>query len=214
MLKAEKITKVFGHPTEVQVLRGIDLEVEKGETVAIMGASGEGKSTLLLILGTLETPTTGTLEIAGQKVSSPAKLRNSTLGFVFQSFHLLPDYSVIDNVLMPARIGRRPTKEMLPRAEMLLERVGLSHRRNFPAKLLSGGEQQRVSIARALCNNPPLIFADEPSGNLDHKTSELIHELLMELVHEEGKTLIAVTHDQTLASCCHRVYTLQDGILS
>ena len=206
MLVAKGITKRFDR---LEILRGIDLEVGKGETLAIVGASGEGKSTLLHILGTLETATSGTLEIMGSKAGG-AKMRNRQLGFIFQSFYLMEDYDVLANVMMPAKIARRDAKE---RATELLEKVGLSHRLHHPAKLLSGGEKQRVAIARALCNNPPLIFADEPSGNLDHKTSEAIHELLFGLVGDEGKTLIIVTHDRALAAKCDRTCTLQDGVL-
>lgn len=215
MLKAEKISKRFLHPSQVEVLRDINLEVEEGQTVAITGASGEGKSTLLHILGKLEPPSSGTVTIAGES-SNVSKLRNQALGFVFQSFYLFNDYSVIDNVLMPARIARQAThrgSKAYGHAEQLLSRVGLGHRRDFLAKLLSGGEKQRVAIARALCNDPPLILADEPSGNLDHRTSQSIHDLLLNVVSEEGKTLVVVTHDQTLAKCCDRVYTLQGGIL-
>ncbi len=210
ILEAKQLMKRFSKPTVVDILKGVDLSVEAGETVAIMGASGEGKSTLLHILGTLEDPSSGELLIAGKSKVSPS-MRNAQIGFIFQSFFLLEDYSTLDNVLMPARIGRRKNQET--RARELLHRVGLSHRSDFPAKLLSGGEKQRVAIARALCNNPDLIFADEPSGNLDHANSSAIHDLLMRLVQEEGKTLITVTHDQTLAGLCNKTYRLQDGLL-
>ena len=210
ILEAKNLTKKFLHPTEVEVIRNVDLTVEAGETVAIMGASGEGKSTLLHILGTLEDPTSGSLLICGKK-GSP-RLRNTTIGFVFQSFFLLEDYTALDNVLMPARIGRRKKQEA--RARDLLDRVGLSHRADFPVKLLSGGEKQRVAIARALCNDPDLLMADEPSGNLDHNTSDKIHSLLIDLVKSEGKTLLTVTHDQRLADLCDRTLTLCNGQLT
>jgi lipoprotein-releasing system ATP-binding protein len=207
ILEAKGLSKKFGHPVEVEVLRHIDLTVNPGETVAIMGTSGEGKSTLLHILGTLEDPTSGTLLITG-KQGSP-RLRNQTIGFVFQSFFLLEDYTALENVLMPARIGRR--KGMKARGRKLLERMGLGHRIDFPVKLLSGGEKQRVALARSLCNDPPIIMADEPSGNLDHETSDKIHSLLLDVVRSEGKTLITVTHDQALADLCDRVLILRNG---
>ncbi len=210
ILEAKSLTKTFLHPTEVEIIRNVDLTIEAGETVAIMGASGEGKSTLLHILGTLEDPTSGSLLICGKK-GSP-RLRNTNIGFVFQSFFLLEDYTAVDNVLMPARIGRRKKQEA--RARHLLDRVGLSHRADFPVKLLSGGEKQRVAIARALCNDPDLIMADEPSGNLDHKTSDLIHTLLLDVVRTEGKTLLTVTHDERLAERCDRRLTLCNGQLT
>jgi lipoprotein-releasing system ATP-binding protein len=219
LLQAKEIRKSFRHPAEVEILKGINLEVHAGETLAIMGASGEGKSTLLQILGTLESPSSGQLLIQGEPVTpsrAPA-LRNAQIGFIFQSFFLLEEHTALQNVLMPARIARRKTRpgsQAWQAAEALLERVGLSHRRDFPVKLLSGGEKQRVAIARALCNDPPLILADEPSGNLDHTTSESIHALLLDLVQEKERTLIAVTHDQTLANMCHRQVRLAEGLLT
>lgn len=216
-LEAKGVKKTFTHPVAVEVLRGIDLEVAPGETVAIVGASGEGKSTLLQILGTLEPVSAGTVEIAGQPVNArtAAHLRNRHIGFVFQSFYLLEDYSTLQNVLMPARIGRRdtsPRSETYHKAMERLERVGLADRAHFPVKLLSGGERQRAAIARALCNEPQLLLADEPSGNLDGATSEAIHKLLLESV-EGDRSLITVTHDLTLAQCCDSVYTLTNGTL-
>ncbi|MCP5469866.1 MAG: ABC transporter ATP-binding protein [Chlamydiales bacterium] len=209
ILKARNLKKWFERPQKVEVLRGIDLTVEAGTSVAIMGTSGEGKSTLLHILGTLEAPTEGTLEIAGEPNPTP-ELRNQKIGFVFQAFNLLEDYTVLQNVMMPALIaGKRDEK----RALKLLERVGLLHRASFPAKLLSGGEKQRVAIARAFCNDPAIIMADEPSGNLDHDTSQLIHKLLLECVKEEGKALIVVTHDTELAKLCDKTYQLINGEL-
>lgn len=216
LLRAKGLKKAFGNPTPVAILKGIDLEIEAGETLAIMGASGEGKSTLLHILGTLEAADAGDLFIGGKRVTNGAapKIRRKTIGFIFQSFFLMEDYTALDNVLMPARIARGLNTEARLRAEALLERVGLGHRLDFPAKLLSGGEKQRVAIARALCNNPDLIMADEPSGNLDHQNSQAIHELLLELVRDEGKTLITVTHDDSLATLCDRRMLLQEGQLT
>lgn len=218
-LSAKNIRKVFHRPTEVEVLRGVSLDLFPGESLAIMGASGEGKSTLLQILGTLEEPTSGELYIAGKSVAvnPPPVLRNRHIGFVFQSFNLLEDYTVLQNVLMPALIagkdiGKHSTA--YAHALQLLNKVGLSARVHFHTKLLSGGEKQRVALARAFCNDPEIILADEPSGNLDHETSHHIHELLIESVQEFNKSLIVVTHDAELASLCSQKLMLRDGYLT
>lgn len=218
ILTANQLKKSFYFPTKIEILKGINLDVRRGETIAIMGRSGEGKSTLLQILGTLETPCSGSLEIDGASISAfnKSKMRNQKLGFIFQSFHLLEDYTTLENVLMPARIARQPVSIGSPayqRACSLLTRVGLADRMQFNTKLLSGGEKQRVAIARALCNDPELIFADEPSGNLDRQTSIQIHNLLLNFAHEYHKTLIIVTHDQELAALCQRQYRLHEGQL-
>lgn len=218
VLEAVDLHKAFYHPVEVSLLRGITLQVKRGETVAIMGRSGEGKSTLLHVLGTLETPCSGQIKIAGMSASplNRSQLRCKHMGFVFQSFHLLEDYTVLENVLMPARIDRSRTgsgTEMYSRACHLLERVGMDKRIHFNTKLLSGGEKQRVAFARALCNDPELIFADEPSGNLDKENSRIIHELLMSLASEDGKAVVIVTHDPDLAALCSTRYRLVDGVL-
>ncbi|MFS8562851.1 MAG: ABC transporter ATP-binding protein [Rhabdochlamydiaceae bacterium] len=196
ILSAKKIAKRYTSPTPVEVLSDISLDIHEGETVAITGKSGEGKSTLLHILGTLEKPTSGHLEICNinptpQNVSH---LRNKSIGFIFQSFNLLENYTTIENVLMPAKIGRLDTAPKSPayaHAKALLEEVGLSERANFPAKLLSGGEKQRAAIARAFCNDPDIIFADEPSGNLDHAHSCIIHALLIGSAKKETKLLLS-----------------------
>lgn len=219
ILKAHQITKHFTSPTPVEVLRGISLEVEKGSSLAIMGKSGEGKSTLLHILGTLERPSAGEIEICGQKahLCPPHELRNRHIGFIFQSYHLLEEYTVLDNVLMPARIARKPIHKGSPchlRALELLDALGLSARAHFFAKLLSGGEKQRTAIARALCNDPELILADEPSGNLDQGHSHAIHTLLLDVTKRYGKTLIVVTHDKELSHLCDKVCILKDGALA
>ncbi len=218
VLEAEELHKSFYQPAEVSILRGVSLKVHRGETVAIMGASGEGKSTLLHVLGTLEPPCKGKLTIAGQHVTAfnRSVLRRNNIGFVFQSFHLMEDYTVLDNVLMPARIARaniRKGSVSYARAIDMLERVGLGERLDFNTKLLSGGEKQRVSLARALCNDPDLILADEPSGNLDHSNSQRIHELLISVAHDENRGVIIVTHDQELADLCDTRYQLRGGLL-
>ncbi|MCH9626416.1 MAG: Lipoprotein-releasing system ATP-binding protein LolD [Chlamydiales bacterium] len=218
ILSAKKIRKTFTHPVSVEVLKGVSIEVFPGKSIAIMGASGEGKSTLLQILGTLEAPTEGELIIAGKSITHhpPPTLRNQHIGFVFQGYNLLEDYSVLQNVLMPALIAGRPIhrgSSIYTHACSLLDRVGLSHRIHFTTKLLSGGEKQRVALARALCNDPELLLADEPSGNLDHETSSRIHELLFHSVKELNKSLIVVTHDHTLAELCDRKLILCDGQL-
>lgn len=218
VLEAKKIRKAFYNPAHVQILKNVNLTVSHGDTVAIMGRSGEGKSTLLQILGTLESACEGTLEIDGIPVShfNKSALRNKKLAFIFQSFHLLEDYTAIENVLMPARIAREkisPGSEAHQRACDLLEHVGLAHRRDFNTKLLSGGEKQRVAIARALCNDPDIILADEPSGNLDRQTSYHIHDLLINFAKNHQKSLIVVTHDEVLATLCQHRYHLVDGEL-
>lgn len=217
-LKARQISKAFYKPITIPLLKGIDLEAHAAETIAIMGRSGEGKSTLLHILGTLESCCSGTLTIADQEVSkfNKTKIRNKHIGFIFQSFHLLEDYTVLDNILMPARIGRHPVGQGSPihqRALELLDSVKLLDRGKFHTKLLSGGEKQRIAIARALINNPDVILADEPSGNLDHQTSLEIQDLLFNFARQKNKALIIVTHDAELAKRCDKVYFLQDGNL-
>ncbi|MBS0604089.1 MAG: ABC transporter ATP-binding protein [Verrucomicrobia bacterium] len=219
ILKAHQISKRFSAPSPVVVLKEIDFEISRGESIAIVGKSGEGKSTLLHILGTLEKPCSGTLEICGQDIrtASLPQLRNRHIGFIFQSYNLLEDYTVLDNVLMPAKIARaeiRPGSPVHQRALLLLETVGLKERTLFPAKLLSGGEKQRAAIARALCNDPDLILADEPSGNLDNSHSQEVHALLLRLAKDFNKALIVVTHDKELSSLCDKTLLLKDGNLS
>lgn len=218
LLQATELTKTFSHPAKIEVLKGISLDIFPGQSVAIMGASGEGKSTLLQILGTLEAPTDGELSISGQKVTkrNAPFLRNRHIGFVFQAFNLLEDYSALHNVLMPALIARRDISkgsEAYCNALELLDQVGLSQRAHFSTKLLSGGEKQRVAIARALCNNPSLILADEPSGNLDRETAKTIHDRLLYSARTLQKGLILVTHDQQLAALCDFQMRLSQGQL-
>jgi lipoprotein-releasing system ATP-binding protein len=219
VIKARNISKKFLSPTPVSVLTHIDLDLYRGESIAIVGKSGEGKSTLLHILGTLEKPCEGTLEICGLDAASAplAPLRNQRIGFIFQSCNLMDDYTALDNILMPARIARLPTHKGTPAYEhamMLIEAVGLQDRVHFLSKFLSGGERQRVAIARALCNDPDLILADEPSGNLDNSHSKQIHSLLIHLAKEFNKSLVVVTHDKELSSLCAKTLYLKDGRLS
>ncbi len=218
ILSAKNICKKFNAPNEIEILKDVNLDLYQGQSIAIMGASGEGKSTLLQILGTLDEPTSGSIVIAGKSVAQKPSpiLRNAHIGFVFQAYHLLEDYSVLQNVLMPALIGGKDISKNSPsynRALSLLDRVGLSSRVHFQSKFLSGGEKQRAALARALCNDPEIILADEPSGNLDHATSSHIHELLMEAVKEFNKALIVVTHDTNLASLCDKKLILCNGVI-
>lgn len=219
ILNAHKIQKIYKNPVDVEILKSISLKLMAGQSIAIMGASGEGKSTLLHILGTLESPTSGSLEICSKTIQAKNRcsIRNCDIGFIFQSFHLLEDYSTLDNILIPAKIARKSTKKnsmAYLRAEKLLDHVGLRSRAHFSTKVLSGGEKQRVSIARALCNDPKIILADEPTGNLDHQTSLKIHQLLMGTCKRENKGLIIVTHDPELAKLCDLIYRLENGLLS
>lgn len=203
ILQAKNLVKSYQN---TPVLKGVSLAVKKGESVAICGRSGEGKTTLLHILGSLEEPDQGSVEIAGK--TSPREIRSSHVGFIFQAYYLLEDFTALENVLMPARIARKPAPKAF--GLELLAKVGLEKQADLPAKLLSGGERQRVAIARALCNDPDLILADEPTGNLDRENGQKIGRLLLSL----NKTLILVTHDPSLASLCHHQYLLQDGFLS
>lgn len=219
LLSAKGIQKSFYYPSKIQILNGIDLTVQGGQSIAIIGRSGEGKSTLLQILGTLENPCAGELKFGEELVSHSNKttIRNKNIGFIFQSFHLLEDYSAFENVLMPARIARKDTSKgstSEERAWELLEKVGLAHRAHFHTKYLSGGEKQRVALARAMCNDPSIIFADEPSGNLDRNTSNIIHEILLRFAENPEKALVLVTHDRELASLCSKQYELKNGLLT
>lgn len=215
LLKAHKISKRFSKPHARELFKEISLSVEPGESVAITGASGEGKSTLLHILGTLDLPSDGKVTILGHDVSAfnRAKLRREHMGFIFQGFHLLEEYTVLENVLMPARIARKEGKHFLERAYFLLEKVGLKEKVHFRTHLLSGGEKQRVALARALLLDPKLLLADEPSGNLDPVNAQEVHTLLLSLTQLEQKGLIVVTHNLELAAKCAKKYTLSQGTL-
>ena len=213
MIKATGIEKSFG---SLKVLKGVDMQVDKAEVVSIMGASGAGKSTLLQILGTLSTPDAGSLLIDGVdvlKLSSKglAEFRNLRLGFVFQFHHLLPEFTALENVMIPAFIAGRGRKDAEQRAKDLLTDMGLAERLTHKPSELSGGEQQRVAIARALINEPAVLFADEPSGNLDTKTKEEIHRLFFDLRDKYGQTVVIVTHDPELARMCDRSLFMVDG---
>ena len=214
IISATKICKSFG---SVQVLKGVDFEADSKEVVAIMGASGAGKSTLLQIMGTLLTPDSGTLEIDGVNPlamgsKALAAFRNKHIGFVFQAHHLLPEFSAVENVMIPALIGGTSARDARTRAEKLLDLVGLSGRLSHKPSELSGGEQQRVAIARAIVQSPAILFADEPSGNLDSRTKEDIHALFFRLREELGQTIVIVTHDPSLAALCDRTCHMQDGL--
>ncbi|MCB1113198.1 MAG: ABC transporter ATP-binding protein [Chlamydiia bacterium] len=215
ILSAKNIKKRFTHPTPIEVLSQIDLDILPGDSVAIMGRSGEGKSTLLQILGTLDTPTEGTLQLLGKSaLKGTDNLRNRHIGFVFQQFNLLEDFTALENVMMPARIGRKDFSQAKQKALEMLELVGLKERAHHFAKQLSGGEKQRVSIARAFFNDPDIILADEPTGNLDKATAEAIHTLLLNFAHDQNKALLLVTHDPELARLCKKQYTLSGGCLT
>jgi lipoprotein-releasing system ATP-binding protein len=202
----------------VEVLRDVTLEVEEGQMVAVIGASGVGKSTLLHVLGGLDSLDGGAVVVDGVAVhglsdAGRVAFRNQRVGFVFQFHHLLPEFSALENVEMPLRIGRVPVAEGRPRAQALLERVGLSHRLTHRPGTLSGGEQQRVAIARALVNSPALLLADEPTGNLDEHTAASLHSLLREMHAEQRLTSVIATHNSRLAEGCDRVLRLEDGRL-
>lgn len=213
IVQAKGICKSFG---ELKVLKGIDFSAGKAEVVSIMGASGAGKSTLLQILGTLSTPDEGTLEIDGTLVSSLGEkelsaFRNRRIGFVFQFHHLLPEFNALENVMIPAFIAGRSDKDAREAASRLLTDMGLKDRMEHKPSELSGGEQQRVAIARALINEPAILFADEPSGNLDTKTKAEIHQLFFDLRQRYGQTIVIVTHDPELAGMCDRSLFMRDG---
>lgn len=215
MIKAKNICKSFG---QLQVLKGVDIEVADGEFVSIIGASGAGKTTLLQIIGTLDTPDDGSLEVDGTNVlrlrgNALADFRNKHVGFVFQFHQLLPEFTALENVQIPALIARRNKKEAEAEAKEILCRLGLENRLDHKPAALSGGEKQRVAVARALINKPSLILADEPSGSLDSRNKEEMHKLLLSLKQEMGLTVLVVTHDQSLAAVSDRVVEMKDGLI-
>lgn len=210
---ASNIHKSYG---DVEVLRGVDLSVNRGEVVSIVGRSGAGKTTLLQIAGTLDRPDSGQLFINNEDVlklnnRKMAGFRNKHIGFIFQFHHLLPEFTAIENVCIPAFIGGVGRAEASKRAEELLQFLGLSHRLQHKPSALSGGEQQRVAVARALMNKPDIVFADEPSGNLDSVNSEELHNLFFKLRDEWGQTFIIVTHNESLAKMADRTLVMEDG---
>lgn len=216
MILAKNIHKCYD---ELQVLKGVDLHIKKGEVVSIVGSSGAGKTTLLQILGTLdflEKNTDSSLLINNTAVNSLsekqlAKFRNEHIGFIFQFHQLLPEFTALENVCIPAFIGKKDKIETEIRAKELLDFLGLSHRYSHKPNELSGGEQQRVAVARALINNPAVIFADEPSGNLDSESAENLHNLFFELRDKYGQTFVIVTHNETLANMADRKLVMKDG---
>ena len=215
MIIAENLSKSFGN---LQALKGVSLNISKGEVVSVVGASGAGKSTLLQILGTLSTPDTGSLIIDGQEVlrmnaSRLSAFRNRRIGFVFQSHRLLPEFTALENVMIPSLIAGLSNRESASRAKALLSEVGLLDRMDHKPSELSGGEAQRVAIARALVNNPAVLFADEPSGNLDSATKQDIHRIFFEMREKHGQTIVIVTHDETLADMCDRKLVMSDGLI-
>ncbi|WP_057935877.1 ABC transporter ATP-binding protein [Algoriphagus resistens] len=215
MLKANGIHKSYG---TLQVLKGVDLEILTSEIVSIVGSSGAGKSTLLHILGTLDQPDRGSLEMDGKKLlnlkgDELAKFRNERIGFIFQFHNLLPEFTAQENIMIPGLIGKTPPEKLAKKSGELAELLGISHRLDHKPSTLSGGEQQRVAVARALINSPAVVFADEPSGNLDTQNAKGLHELFFTLRKELGQAFVIVTHNEELAEMADRKVVMQDGLI-
>ncbi|MBR4155660.1 MAG: ABC transporter ATP-binding protein [Bacteroidales bacterium] len=215
MIKANNIYKSFGN---VDVLKGVDLTINKGEVACIVGASGAGKSTLLQIMGTLEKADKGNISINNQDISklnqkNLAAFRNKEIGFVFQFHHLLPEFTALENICIPAYIAGVSKKDATEKATQLLDYLNLTERKDHKPSMLSGGEQQRIAVARALINNPAIILADEPSGNLDSQSAKELHELFFNLRDKTGQTFVIVTHNPQLAEMADKTFTMKDGVI-
>lgn len=215
MIKVSSVTKSYGC---LQVLKGVDLEIQQGEIVSIVGASGAGKTTLLQLIGTLDNPDSGNINFLDTNVNALSKkelarFRNKNIGFVFQFHHLLPEFTALENVCIPGYLSNTPKKEVEERAAELLEMLGLKDRINHKPSELSGGEQQRVSVARALINNPSVILADEPSGNLDSQNAEELHNLFFSLRDKFNQTFVIVTHNNILSNMSDRKLVMKDGVI-
>lgn len=216
IIEIRNLSKVYPGGVEVRALDGIDLDIKKGEFLSIIGPSGSGKSTLLHMIGILDTPSSGTITIDGRAVTEMSekersKARNEVLGFVFQYHHLMPDFTALENVMMPLLIAGTGKKDAREIAAGLLEDVGLAERMDHLPSQLSGGQAQRVSVARALANNPGIVIGDEPTGNLDTKSSDMIYDLLRKLNQDKGQTFILVTHDEKMAKKADRIVRIVDG---